>query len=61
VTGDIKTNNLVKIIFVKFGNIWQDVKKCRTMGDRLRFILGGLSWRPSYFSADADHKTGPRT
>jgi sterol desaturase/sphingolipid hydroxylase (fatty acid hydroxylase superfamily) len=60
-TSDIKTNNPVKITFIEFGKIWQDVKKCRTMGDRLRIIFGGLSWRPSYFNTDIDHKTGPKT
>lgn len=60
-TRDIKTNNPIKIIFIEFGNIWQDVKKCRTMGDRLRIIFGRLSWRPSYFNADANHKKGPKT
>lgn len=59
-TRDIDTNNPVKIIFIEFGNIWLDVKKCRTMGDRLRIIFGGLSWRPSYFSSKTDHKSGPK-
>lgn len=60
-TNDIKTNNPVKIVFIEFGNIWRDVKKCRTMGDRLRIVFGGLSWRPSYFGNDADHQKGPKT
>lgn len=60
-TSDIHTNNPVKITFIEFGNIWQDVKKCRTMGDRLRIIFGGLSWRPSYFRSETDPKTGPKT
>ena len=59
-TRDINTNNPVKITFIEFGNIWQDVRKCRTMGDRLRIIFGGLSWRPSYFSSKTDHKSGPK-
>ncbi len=48
-TRQINTNNPIKITFVEFGHIWRDVKKCRTMGDRLRIIFGGLSWRPDYF------------
>jgi sterol desaturase/sphingolipid hydroxylase (fatty acid hydroxylase superfamily) len=60
-TRNINTNNPVKIIFVEFGNIWQDVKKCRTMGDRLRIIFGGLSWRPTYFRTETDHSKGPET
>ncbi|MFT5786705.1 MAG: sterol desaturase/sphingolipid hydroxylase (fatty acid hydroxylase superfamily) [Ascidiaceihabitans sp.] len=59
-TRDINTNNPVKITFIEFGNIWQDVRKCRTMGDRLRIIFGGLSWRPSYFSSKTDYKSGPK-
>ena len=46
-TRDINTNNPVKITFIEFGNIWQDVKKCQTIGDRLRIIFGGLSFRPN--------------
>jgi sterol desaturase/sphingolipid hydroxylase (fatty acid hydroxylase superfamily) len=53
-TSDINTNNPAKITFVEFGNIWRDVKKCRTMADRLRIIFGGLSWRPSYFESKTD-------
>ena len=48
-TRNIHTNNPIKITFVEFGHIWQDVKKCRTLKDRLRIIFGGLSWRPEYF------------
>ena len=59
-TRDINTNNPVKITFMEFGNIWQDVMKCRTMRDRLRIIFGGLSWRPSYFRSKTDHKSGPK-
>ena len=55
-TSDINTNNPAKITFVEFGNIWRDVKKCRTMADRLRIIFGGLSWRPSYFDSKTDTK-----
>lgn len=60
-TTDINTNNPVKIIFIEFCNIWQDVKKCRTMGDRLRIIFGGLSWRPSYFTSATNSSSSPKT
>lgn len=60
-TEDINTNNPIKIIFVEFANIWRDVKKCRTMGDRLRIIFGGLSWRPSYFNSETGSQEGPKT
>jgi sterol desaturase/sphingolipid hydroxylase (fatty acid hydroxylase superfamily) len=59
-TRNIHTNNPIKITFVEFGHIWQDVKKCRTMKDKLRIIFGGLSWRPEYFRTakqDADLDT----
>jgi sterol desaturase/sphingolipid hydroxylase (fatty acid hydroxylase superfamily) len=59
-TRDINTNNPIKIIFIEFGNIWRDVKKCRTMGDRLRIIFGGLSWRPSYFNSKTGSQKGPK-
>lgn len=59
-TRNIHTNNPIKITFVELGHIWQDVKKCRTMKDKLRIIFGGLSWRPEYFKTakqDADLAT----
>ena len=59
-TSDIHTYNPVKITFIEFGNIWKDVKKCRTMGDLLRIIFGGLSWHPSYFRSKTNPKTGPK-
>ena len=59
-TRDINTNNPIKIVFIEFGNIWRDVKKCRTMGDRLRIIFGGLSWRPSYFNSKTGSQKGPK-
>lgn len=45
-TRDINTNNPVNITFIEFGNIWQDMKKCRTLGARLRVIFGGLPAKP---------------
>ena len=48
-TRNIRTNNPVKITFVEFASIWQDVRKCQTMKDRLKIVFGGLSWRPVYF------------
>ncbi|PCI02923.1 MAG: sterol desaturase [Hyphomicrobiales bacterium] len=49
-TRNIETNNPVKIIFIEFGHIWSDLKKCRNNRDRIKIIFGGLSWRPDYFS-----------
>jgi sterol desaturase/sphingolipid hydroxylase (fatty acid hydroxylase superfamily) len=59
-TRDINTNNPIKIVFIEFGNIWRDVKKCRTMGDRLRIVFGGLSWRPNYFNSKTGSQKGPK-
>lgn len=56
-TRNIHTNNPIKITFIEFGHIWQDVKRCRTRGDRLRVIFGGLSWRPDYFQVENGQKT----
>jgi hypothetical protein len=50
-TRNIHTNIPIKITFCEFGLIWRDVKQCRTWGDRLRIIFGGLSWRPDYFKS----------
>lgn len=56
-TRNIHTNNPITINFVEFGNIWRDLKKCRTTPDRLRIIFGELSWRPDYFRKEADVTT----
>ena len=46
---EINTNNPIKIIFIEFGYLWGDFKKCRNNQDRIKTIFGGLSWRPDYF------------
>ena len=48
-TKNIHTNNPVKINFIEYKHIWDDVKKCRNRKDALRIIFGGLVWRPDYF------------
>jgi sterol desaturase/sphingolipid hydroxylase (fatty acid hydroxylase superfamily) len=45
-TRNVNTNNPIKIIFIEFGHIWNDLKNCRNNKDRLKTIFGGLSWRP---------------
>ena len=45
----ISTNNPIKIIFIEFGHVWADLKKCTNNKDRIKIIFGGLSWRPDYF------------
>lgn len=48
-TRNIRSNNPIKIIFVEFGEIWRDLKRCRGNRDRFKIVFGGLSWRPDYF------------
>lgn len=48
-TRNINTNNPIKVIFIDFGRIWNDLKKCRNNKDRFKIVFGGLSWRPEYF------------
>jgi sterol desaturase/sphingolipid hydroxylase (fatty acid hydroxylase superfamily) len=49
-TLNINTDNPIKITFVEFAHVWDDLKKCRNHKDRLKITFGGLSWRPEYFS-----------
>lgn len=49
-TRNINTNNSIKIIFIEFSHIWNDLKNCRNTKDKLKVVFGGLSWRPEYFS-----------
>ena len=48
-TKNIDTNNPLKINFIEYKHIWSDVKKCKTIRDKMRIIFGGLVWRPDYF------------
>jgi sterol desaturase/sphingolipid hydroxylase (fatty acid hydroxylase superfamily) len=48
-TKNIETNNPFKINFIEYKHIWADVKKCKTLRDKVRIIFGGLVWRPDYF------------
>lgn len=48
-TKNIYTNNPLKINFIEYKHIWSDVKKCKTIRDKMRIIFGGLVWRPDYF------------
>jgi sterol desaturase/sphingolipid hydroxylase (fatty acid hydroxylase superfamily) len=47
-TKKIHTNNPLKINFIEYKNIWSDVKKCRTLKDKLHTIFGNLAWKPKY-------------
>lgn len=49
-TRNINTNNPIKVIFIEFGRIWNDLKQCRSSRDRFKIVFGALSWRPEYFS-----------
>ncbi len=55
-TKPINTNNPLKINFIEYKNIWQDVKKCRTLKDKLRIIFGNLVWKPKYFTEKSKQK-----
>ena len=55
-TTPIKTNNVWKINFLEYQNIWNDVKKCRNWRDKLKIIFGGLTWRPDYFPKEEKPK-----
>ncbi|MGG6229771.1 sterol desaturase family protein [Tenacibaculum sp. SDUM215027] len=48
-TKNIKTNNPIKINFIEYKNIWQDVKKCKTLKHKLKITFGNLIWKPDYF------------
>ena len=48
-TKNIHTNNPLKINFIEYKNIWSDVKKCKTLKDKLRIVFGSLVWKPKYF------------
>jgi len=59
ITHNIHTNNPIKINFIEYKRIWQDVRRCRNWKDRLKIIFGGLSWRPAYFEQAATGKNAP--
>ncbi|WP_420573531.1 sterol desaturase family protein [Kordia sp.] len=48
-TKNINSNNPITINFIEYKNIWKDVKRCRTLKDKLRIVFGNLIWKPSYF------------
>jgi sterol desaturase/sphingolipid hydroxylase (fatty acid hydroxylase superfamily) len=49
-TCNINTNNPIKVIFIEFGHIWNDLQQCRSSRDGFKIVFGALSWRPVYFS-----------
>ncbi len=51
-TKNIKTNNPITINFIEYKNIWQEVKQCRTLKDKLKITFGNLVWKPAYFKQD---------
>jgi len=48
-TKNIHTNNPIKINFIEYQHIWNDIKKCQNWKDGFRIIFGDLVWRPDYF------------
>jgi sterol desaturase/sphingolipid hydroxylase (fatty acid hydroxylase superfamily) len=55
-TKNIDTNNPLKINLIEYKHIWEDVKKCRTLKDKLRIIFGSLIWKPKYFKDEIKQK-----
>lgn len=55
-TKNINSNNPITINFIEYKHIWNDVKKCRTLKDKLRIIFGSLIWRPNYFKEQSSPK-----
>jgi sterol desaturase/sphingolipid hydroxylase (fatty acid hydroxylase superfamily) len=55
-TKNIHTNNPVIINFIEYKHIWADVKKCRTLKDKLCIIFGSLIWKPKYFKDEIEQK-----
>ncbi len=51
-TKNINTFNPIKINFIEYKNIWNEVKRCRTWKDKYKIIFGNLIWKPKYFKTD---------
>lgn len=50
-TKNIETNNPITINFIEYKNIWKDVKRCRTLRDKIKIIFGRTGWYPKYFNS----------
>lgn len=55
-TQNINTYNPLKVNFIEYKHIWDDVRKCRSLKDKARIVLGDLKWRPSYFDGESGEK-----
>lgn len=53
-TTDIHTHNLFKIAFHEFANIWKDVKRAPTLGDKLRYVVMPPGWSHDGSTLTAD-------
>ncbi|SHI43648.1 sterol desaturase family protein [Aquimarina spongiae] len=51
-TKNIETNNPITINFIEYKNIWKEVKRCKTLKDKLKIIFGNLIWKPEYFGKE---------
>ncbi len=51
-TKNINTYNPVAINFIEYGNIWKEVKQCRTIKDKYKIIFGNLIWKPTYYEKE---------
>ncbi|MEJ2419293.1 MAG: sterol desaturase family protein [Exilibacterium sp.] len=57
-TKNINTNNPFKINFIEYKYIWNDVKKCHGIKDKLKLMFGPLDWKPDYWQ---EQETGNTT
>lgn len=49
-TKNIETNNPITINFIEYKNILKDVKRCRTLRDKIKIVFGRTGWYPKYFN-----------
>jgi sterol desaturase/sphingolipid hydroxylase (fatty acid hydroxylase superfamily) len=48
-TKDINSNNPITINFIEYKRIYEDVRQCKGIADKLKIIFGNLTWKPTYF------------
>ena len=48
-TKDINSTNPITINFIEYKRIYEDVRQCKGISDKLKIIFGNLTWKPTYF------------
>tara|TARA_B100000809_G_scaffold166012_1_gene163266 strand:- start:3012 stop:3230 length:219 start_codon:yes stop_codon:yes gene_type:complete len=48
-TKDINSNNPITINIIEYQHICEDIKRCRSLSDKIRILFGNLTWKPTYF------------